>query len=125
MIKMTISNNFTDNIKRKWLSNVERVVNDVTDKVYLDVILNSPIKTWLYQRSHRNLWIQRTNNQVIWTVENQMRYSEKVELWWRRTAVNWHLYNVWQIYNSVGAHVYRKSVQKNEPYFFSYFTRWR
>jgi len=125
MIKFTINKNFTENIKNKWLGNVERAVNDVTDKIYLDVILNSPVKTWAYQRSHRNLWTQRQGNMIIWTVENQMQYAEKVETWWRKRAVNWNLVNIWQIYNSVWANVYRKSVQKNEPYFFSYFKRWK
>lgn len=55
--------------------------------------------------------MRQEGDTIIAEVENIWEYPEKVEDWWRKTEVNWHLNN-WQVIQAKGAKVYVKSVRK-------------
>ncbi len=102
---------------KKILNNAVPLVEETTNKVFLDVKIFSPIKTWKYASQHRLKWVRIEKNRVIWEVENSWEYSERVEVWFRKNAVNWNLKNLWQLYYSKGANVYSKAIAKNKDYF--------
>lgn len=111
---------FTQNVEKQLLSRAYKAVNEATNKLFLTVKMYSPIDTWKYLSGHRNLWVRYDWNKVIWTIANETEYASKVEYGWRvrsQTKVNWHLYNIWQIYFSVWANVYTRSMEIVTPYF--------
>jgi len=105
------------NLKQKVLESALMPVAETTNAVYWDVRLFSPIDTWDYVSGHRNKWVRMEKNRVIWEVENVGDHSERVESWFKKNAVNWHLKNLWQIYFSKWANVYWKAVAKNKDIF--------
>ncbi len=104
-------------IKKKTLQSAKNTVIETTNAVYMDVRKFSPIDTWKYLSWHRNKGIRVDKNRIIWEVENVLGYSERVEKGFRRTAVNWNLKSLWQIYFSKGANVYAKAIAKNKDTF--------
>ena len=49
---------------------------------------------------------------VMGTIENDVEYAERVEKGFRKSPVNWHIDDRRQIYVSVGADVYAKTLAK-------------
>lgn len=96
---------------RKVLKSTARDINNATNELYMEVYQNSPVDTWYYISRHRNKGIREEWDRIIWEVENQGEYPETLEEGWRKWPVNWHLQK-WEIYYSVWADVYKKSVQK-------------
>jgi hypothetical protein len=105
------------NLKKNVLKDISRTVSKVTNMVYQDIIELSPIDTWEYLSNHKNMGIRIEKTRVIWTIENVWEYTERVEKGFRKTPVNWHLLNIWQIYYSRGANVYEKAIAKNKDFF--------
>ena len=106
-----------DSIKKKVINNAMKPVEEITQLVYFDLILFSPIDTWKYVSQHRNKWVRKEWNRIIWEIENVWEYPERLEKWFKKTPVKWHLRNLWQIYYSKWANVYAKAIAKNKPIF--------
>lgn len=100
-----------DKISKKALAWLWSEMNSATNELYMEVFQNSPVDTGYYQSNHRNKWVRIEGVKLIWAVENESDYPETLEEGWRKTPVNWHLQK-WEIYVSVGADTYKKSVQK-------------
>ena len=115
-VKFKLDNTMA-NIKKKMLKNAVWAVTETTNAVYIDAILFSPVKSWKYASWHNNKWVKVVWNKVIWEVENVGAYAERVEKWFKKNSVNWHLQNLWQIYTSKGANVYWKAIAKNKDIF--------
>ena len=111
-------------LKKKLLNSTIEAVTDTTNAVYSDVRAYSPIDTGQYLSWHRNKGVRVEWNKVIWEVENNWEYSERVEEWFRKSPVNWRLANLWQIYYSKGANVYAKAIAKNKDNFLNKLKKW-
>lgn len=112
-----MSLNFKFDFSDLWKNIAKSTIWDVEEtlkSVFIDIKLFSPIKTWKYASKHRYKWIKIEWNKVIWEIENNWEYSERVEEWFRKTAVNWNLKNLWQLYHSKWANVYAKAIEKNK-----------
>lgn len=105
------------NLKKKTLKQSVNAVAETTSDVYIDVQKYSPVDTWTYEKWHKNLWVTVKWNRVIGIVENLWDYVERVESWFRKNPVNWHLKNIWQIFNSKWANVYWKAIANNKDKF--------
>lgn len=109
--------NLEKNIKKRNLERAEKITTQTTQDVFIDIRLFSPIDTWKYLSGHRNKGVMVEKNRIIWEIENIWAYPERVEKWFRKVPVNWHLQNLWQIYFSKGANVYQKALEKNKDNF--------
>lgn len=103
--------NLEEKAKQKTQKEVFDIVDDVTNWLFLDTIQFSPVRTWKFAQSNKNLWTIKEWDLIIWTVENEVEYAERVEDWFRSYPVNWHLAYIWSTYYSIGADVYHKSTE--------------
>lgn len=110
-------------LQNKLLQNARADLEDATNELYIEIQQNSPVDTWYYLSKHYNKWVRFEDWKMIWEVENMWEYPEKVEGWWRNTPVNWHLQK-WEIFYSVWAMTYQKSLQKVWERFIAKLKRW-
>ena len=107
---------FNLNIKRiseTLLQDLKPKIIKASRVLYSEIIQKSPIKTWEYKWGVKIKDIKIKWKKVTWGVENIWQYSEKVETWWRKTAVNWHLVN-WTIKRSKWANTFRDSLENKK-----------
>lgn len=110
---------FSFNIPLYTQAVTDRLVSavvDTTNEVYFEILKNSPVDTGKFIQDNRNEWVRQEWDTIIWRVTNEWEYSEKVEWWWRKTPVNWHLRSG-QIYYDIWAHPFEKSLKKVEQNF--------
>jgi hypothetical protein len=102
-----------DWLKKKILESVTKWIQKSQDELLIEINRYSPVDTWTFQSQNRKLPVRVWNNEVIWVIENIWDYPERVERWFRNAPVNWHLDNG-QIYNSVGANTYKRSLERKK-----------
>lgn len=91
-------------------------VVETNNELYMEILKNSPVDTWTFIQQNRNMWVKQEWNTIIWRIENEWEYSEKVEWGWRKTPVNWHLRD-WSIYFDIWAMPFERSIAKIEKNF--------
>ena len=95
----------------------QKAISQTLDELYFEAIKKSPVATWQFVSQHRNLWIRKEWSMIIGEIVNEWDYSEKVEMWWRKKPVNWHLKD-WTIYYSKWADVYKNAIERVKPNFY-------
>ena len=111
--------NLEEKAKQKTQKEVFDIVDDVTNWLFLDTIQNSPVRTWKFAQWNKNLWTRQEWDLIIWTVENEVEYAERVEDWFRGYPVNWNLAYIWSTYYSIWADVYHKSTENAKKRLFN------
>lgn len=102
---------FIFNLESAVLKTVKKPLEKIMDDLYFEIRKKSPVRTGKYIASHRNLWIREQNGMLIWTIQSDWEYVERVEYGFRRWPVNWHLYNS-EIYRSRWAETYQRALAK-------------
>lgn len=69
----------------------------------------SPVKSGTFLHWNQLWEVEKVGKWYQIKVFNDVDYAEKVELWWRKTAVNWHLHN-WEVFRNKGATTYSRAI---------------
>ena len=73
---------------------------------------NSPVDTWNYKDNNKVIPAIVSWTAVKWIIYNDTSYADKVETWFKKGAVNWHINDRNKIFNSIWANVFEKMVTR-------------
>lgn len=106
-----MATNYSINLGKIIEEQAIQAVKWTIEELYVEIQKKSPVRTWKYLSQHRILWIRKEWNRIIWEITNEGEYPEKVEFWWRKTAVNWHMHD-WSIFHNKWAQTYQRALAK-------------
>jgi len=93
---------------RTITTQIAKSIEKDQDDLYFKIRRGSPVDTGLYVKGHRKKAVRIKGTTVTAVIENAWPYPLKVEDWWRKTPVNWHLLDG-RIIRQKGAKVYERA----------------
>jgi len=83
----------------------------------------SPVDTGTYKKTHRIKFPVIWKNFLLFWIESVWDYVERIETWFRKTPVTWHMADG-STYNSIGAKPYERAKLKSLPYILNTLNKW-